>query len=130
MSRKIINLQEQAEESSNEMADMIFVYDYVSNGAEPVGVVRINCNISGELYSENPKYITGDYYISGITRLSDGRYVRIIFGDCEYALFANVISEKEAFLTILQYEREELLEQKMFEDLKERYKDLVREMKN
>ena len=57
----------------------------------------------------------------------DGRYVELIYSGYEAEVYAQTVRDEKAYLHILQYEREELLEEPMFHDLKVEFEYLIRE---
>ena len=67
------------------------------------------------------------YTLQGLTRLEDGRYVELIYSGYEAEVYAQTVRDEKAYLHILQYEREELLEEPMFHDLKVEFEYLIRE---
>ena len=105
--------------------EMLIVRDSENNGTI-VCVVRMNCNISKEMYPSGMCDEDG-YTLQGLTRLEDGRYVELIYSGYEAEVYAQTVRDEKAYLHILQYEREELLEEPMFHDLKVEFEYLIRE---
>ena len=110
------------------LVERVFVYDRQGEKA-PIGIVKINANIAGDIYSDEDLDDDG-YVLLGITRLVDGRYVELYRCLGDYNVRGFVISEEQALLLILQYEKEEILEQKKFGDLKAKYDSLAKEMED
>ena len=111
-----------------ELVERVFVYDRQGEKA-PIGIVKINAYIAGDIYSDEDLDDDG-YVLLGITRLADGRYVELYRCLGDYGVRGFLISEEQALLLILEYEKEEILEQKKFQDLKVKYDSLAKEMED
>lgn len=88
---KIMSNVNRLDNMEKELVERVFVYDRQGEKA-PIGIVKINANIAGDIYSDEDLDDDG-YVLLGITRLVDGRYVELYRCLGDYGVRGFLISE-------------------------------------